>query len=74
MTSKSSSQMNQVIDSETADSRWKGLYEVGGAAALITPSVNSNPDHHLHRLAATQHRNRLLHAISEQLAPWTPQL
>lgn len=35
MTSKSSSQMNQVIDSETADSRWKGLYRIGGAAALI---------------------------------------
>lgn len=34
MTSKSSSQMNQVIDSETADSRWKGLYKVGGVAAL----------------------------------------
>ncbi len=26
--------MNQVIDSETADSRWKGLYKVGGVAAL----------------------------------------
>ena len=36
MTSKSSSQMNQVIDSETADSRWKGLYKVGGMAALTT--------------------------------------
>ena len=36
MTSKSSSQMNQVTDSENADSRWKGLYKVGGAAALIT--------------------------------------
>ncbi len=35
MTSKSSSQMNQVIDSETADSRWKGLYRIGGAAALV---------------------------------------
>ena len=35
MTSKSSSQMNQIIDSETADLRWKGLYKIGGAAALI---------------------------------------
>jgi len=35
MTSRSSSQMNQVIDDETADSRWKSLYKVGGAAALI---------------------------------------
>ena len=34
MSSKSSSQMNQVTDSENADSRWKGLYKVGGAAAL----------------------------------------
>ncbi len=36
MTSKSSSQMNQVTDSETADSPWKGLYKVGGAVALTT--------------------------------------
>ena len=35
MTSKSSSQMNQVTDIETADFRWKGLYRIGGAAALI---------------------------------------
>lgn len=27
--------MNQVIDAENADSRWKGLYKVGGVAALI---------------------------------------
>ena len=36
MTSKSSSQMNQVTDAETADSGWKGLYKVGGVAALTT--------------------------------------
>jgi len=35
MTSKSSNQMNQVTDAETADSTWKSLYRVGGAAALI---------------------------------------
>jgi len=35
MTSKSSSQMNQVADAKTADSAWKSLYTVGGAAALI---------------------------------------
>ncbi len=35
MTSKSSSQMNQVTDAENTDSRWKGVYKVGGAAALI---------------------------------------
>lgn len=35
MTSKSSSQMNQVTDAETADSAWKSLYRIGGAAALI---------------------------------------
>jgi len=35
MTSKSSSQMNQVTDAETADFAWKSLYRVGGAAALI---------------------------------------
>lgn len=34
MTSQSSSQMNQVTDAETVDYRWKGLYKVGGAAAL----------------------------------------
>jgi len=27
--------MNQVIDDETAVSRWKGLYKIGGVAALI---------------------------------------
>ena len=27
--------MNQVTDAETADSAWKSLYRVGGAAALI---------------------------------------
>jgi len=27
--------LNQVTDAETADSRWKGLYKVGGVAALI---------------------------------------
>lgn len=27
--------MNQVTDVETADSNWKSLYKVGGAAALI---------------------------------------
>ena len=27
--------LNHVTDTETADSRWKGLYKVGGAAALI---------------------------------------
>lgn len=35
MTSRSSSHMNQVIDDETAVSRWKGLYKIGGVAALI---------------------------------------
>ncbi|MFX0200938.1 MAG: DUF4386 family protein [Candidatus Hodarchaeota archaeon] len=35
MTSKSSSQMSQVIDNKTTDSRWKSLYKVGGVAALI---------------------------------------
>jgi len=35
MTSKSSSQMNQVTDAETADFAWKSLYRVGGTAALI---------------------------------------
>jgi len=35
MTSESSSQMNpSAKDAETADSPWKGLYKVGGAAAL----------------------------------------
>ena len=37
MTSKSSSQMNQVTDAETADSRWKWLHIVGGVAALVIP-------------------------------------
>ncbi len=27
--------LNQVTDAETADSNWKGLYKIGGAAALI---------------------------------------
>ena len=27
--------VNQATESETADSAWKGLYRVGGAAALI---------------------------------------
>ena len=35
MTSKSSSQMNQVTDAKTSDSAWKSLYRVGGAAALL---------------------------------------
>ena len=39
MTSKSSSQINQITDAETADSRWKNLYKVGGAAALIAGVV-----------------------------------
>lgn len=28
--------LNQVPDAETADSRWKGLYKIGGVAALIS--------------------------------------
>jgi hypothetical protein len=32
----SQSKPNQVPDAETADSRWHGLYKVGGAAALIS--------------------------------------
>ena len=31
--------MNQVIDNETADSRWKSLYKVGGAAAIIAVAL-----------------------------------
>jgi hypothetical protein len=31
--------MNQVIDNETADTRWKSLYKVGGAAALIAAAL-----------------------------------
>ena len=27
--------MNQVTNAESTDSRWKGLYKVGGAAALV---------------------------------------
>ncbi len=31
--------MNQVIDNETADSRWKSLYKVGGVVALIAAAL-----------------------------------
>jgi len=35
--------VNQATESETADSAWKGLYRVGGAAALLDSLLgNSN--------------------------------
>jgi hypothetical protein len=39
MTSKNSSQVNQVTDTEIADSHWNSLYKIGGAAALIVVLV-----------------------------------
>lgn len=39
MTSKNSSQVNQVADTEIADSHWNSLYKIGGAAALIVVLV-----------------------------------
>jgi hypothetical protein len=35
----SQSTLNQVMDSETADSNWKSLYKIGGAAALMAVLV-----------------------------------
>lgn len=39
MTSKSSSQTNQVTDAETAESRSNWLYKVGGSAALLAAVI-----------------------------------
>jgi hypothetical protein len=39
MTSKNLSQINQVSDTEIADSHWKSLYKIGGAIALIVVLV-----------------------------------
>ena len=39
MTSKNSSQVNQVTDIEIADSHWNSLYKIGGAAAIIVVLV-----------------------------------
>jgi len=31
--------VNPVNDTETTDSRWKGLYRIGGVGALITAAL-----------------------------------
>ena len=79
MTSKNSSQVNQVTDTEIADSHWNSLYKIGGTAALIVVLValieiivTFSPGRRAFR-ARKRDRNRLVYALSRQLVHGTAQ-